>query len=77
MDKPAFAYSEFTVPGLIATRSIATLQFIEHQNPAGFVLDDVSVTPAVTQVPEPGLPVLLAIGLIGLTGLRMRAAPSS
>lgn len=75
-DKPAFGYSEFTMPGLLATGSITTLQFIEHQNPAGFVLDDVSVTSSVTQVPEPGLSALLAIGFIGLVGLRMRAAAS-
>jgi hypothetical protein len=70
-DSPAFGYTQFTIPGLTATDTTTTLMFSEYQVPAGFVLDDVSVTASVTQVPEPGVAVLLGIGLAGVAGLRI------
>jgi len=70
-DSPPFGYRQFTIPGLIATDTTTTLLFSEYHVPAGFVLDDVSVTASVTQVPEPGVAVLLGIGLAGVAGLRI------
>ena len=68
----------YTVSNLIAAGSATVLRFYGRQDPRWDGLDDVSVTPAVSSVPEPRSWAMLMIGAFGagalLRGRRRRAA---
>jgi hypothetical protein len=68
-DAPAQPYTEYTIP-FVATGATA-LQFSFQQNPAYWGLDDISITPAVSTVPEPTSVVLL-LSLLGIAGFGLR-----
>ena len=64
-NSPPFAYTNFTITGLVATGGATTLEFVYHHDNDFWRLDDVSVN-----VPEGGstmwlaLPTFAAIGLV-------------
>jgi hypothetical protein len=68
IDLPVSGYQEYNILET-ATGTSATLEFAAQQNPAYFVLDDVSVTDPPAPVPEPAT---LALFAGGLAVLRMR-----
>lgn len=57
-----FAYTQYTFSGDFGDNAVLSFQF--REDPAYFLLDDVSVT----ETPEPGSLALLGSGLIGLGG---------
>jgi hypothetical protein len=61
---------------LLATGTQTVLSFIGQQNPAYFVLDDVSLTPSdpVRGTPEPGTLALVGVGAATLAARRRRRA---
>ncbi|MDP3072134.1 MAG: VPDSG-CTERM sorting domain-containing protein [Opitutaceae bacterium] len=75
-DAGPFAYTNFTVSGLVATSTSTTLQFGFSHRPNYWVLDDVSVTAGplnATGVPDSGFTwVLFAVGLAALAMIRRR-----
>lgn len=68
-NSPDFGYRQFVYQA-IATSATTTIAFTARNDPYGWGLDDVSVTPYV--VPEPTVVSLMAFGLAGL-GFRRKA----
>lgn len=59
-DAPAFGYTRFTAPGLVATSTSTTLTFAIRHDPAFFALDNVTVVSTGTPAPAADIALLTA-----------------
>lgn len=65
---PATAYVQYSFVD-VATSTSTVLTFTERNDPSYWGLDDVSVVQTGISTPEPGVPLLLSISLVGLAVL--------